>query len=80
MPPLNCCWMSADCLFSFQLKTQLTETLSKLETEENERQKVAGDLYKVTLDVITLLLWSSYLEVTLITEGVYDFNPGPAVA
>lgn len=48
MPPMNCCcWTSADCLLSFQLKTQLTETLSKLETEENERQKVAGDLYKV---------------------------------
>lgn len=31
----------------FQLKTQLTETLRKLETEESERQKVAGDLYKV---------------------------------
>ncbi|XP_043118464.1 kinectin isoform X5 [Puntigrus tetrazona] len=29
-----------------ELKTQLTETLCKLETEENERQKVAGDLYK----------------------------------
>ncbi|XP_050988676.1 LOW QUALITY PROTEIN: kinectin [Labeo rohita] len=28
------------------LKTQLTETLCKLETEESERQKVAGDLYK----------------------------------
>ncbi|XP_073682571.1 kinectin isoform X2 [Garra rufa] len=28
------------------LKTQLTETLCKLETEERERQKVAGDLYK----------------------------------
>uniref|UniRef100_A0A3B3CTL3 Kinectin 1 n=2 Tax=Oryzias melastigma TaxID=30732 RepID=A0A3B3CTL3_ORYME len=28
------------------LKTQLTETLSKLEAKENERQKVAGDLYK----------------------------------
>ncbi|XP_051578290.1 kinectin-like isoform X2 [Myxocyprinus asiaticus] len=28
------------------LKTQLTETLSKLEKEEIERQKVAGDLYK----------------------------------
>lgn len=36
------------------LKTQLTETLSKLETEENERQKVAGDLYKAqqSLDLI----------------------------
>lgn len=29
-----------------QLKTRLTETLCKLETEERERQKVAGDLYK----------------------------------
>uniref|UniRef100_A0A8B9RNX0 Kinectin 1 n=1 Tax=Astyanax mexicanus TaxID=7994 RepID=A0A8B9RNX0_ASTMX len=29
-----------------ELKTQLTETLGKLETEESERQKVAGDLYK----------------------------------
>ncbi|XP_045918649.1 kinectin isoform X3 [Micropterus dolomieu] len=37
-----------------ELKTQLTETLSKLETEENERQKVAGDLYKAqqSLDLI----------------------------
>ncbi|XP_071353925.1 kinectin isoform X2 [Trachinotus anak] len=36
------------------LKTQLTETLSKLEAEENERQKVAGDLYKAqqSLDLI----------------------------
>ncbi|KAM8736552.1 kinectin isoform 2-T2 [Acanthopagrus schlegelii] len=36
------------------LKTQLTQTLSKLETEENERQKVAGDLYKAqqSLDLI----------------------------
>ncbi|XP_056623116.1 kinectin isoform X2 [Triplophysa dalaica] len=29
-----------------ELKTQLTKTLCKLETEESERQKVAGDLYK----------------------------------
>ncbi|KAM9433037.1 kinectin-like isoform 9-T12 [Salvelinus alpinus] len=37
-----------------ELKTQLTETLSKLETEESERQKVAGDLYKAqqSLDLI----------------------------
>lgn len=35
--------------FNWQLKTQLTETLSKLEAEENERQQVAGDLYKVRL-------------------------------
>lgn len=36
-------------MFFLQLKTQLTETLSKLETEESERQKVAGDLYKVMI-------------------------------
>ncbi|XP_067098654.1 kinectin isoform X4 [Osmerus mordax] len=37
-----------------ELKTQLTETLSKLEAEESERQKVAGDLYKAqqSLDLI----------------------------
>uniref|UniRef100_A0A3Q2GQQ8 Kinectin 1 n=1 Tax=Cyprinodon variegatus TaxID=28743 RepID=A0A3Q2GQQ8_CYPVA len=37
-----------------ELKTQLTETLSKLEAEENERQRVAGDLYKAqqSLDLI----------------------------
>ncbi|XP_051942977.1 kinectin isoform X1 [Hippocampus zosterae] len=36
------------------LKTQLTETLSKLEAEENERQQVAGDLCKAqqSLDLI----------------------------
>lgn len=36
------------------LKTQLTQTLSKLETEENERQRVADDLYKAqqSLDLI----------------------------
>nr|XP_020446507.1 kinectin isoform X2 [Monopterus albus] len=36
------------------LKTQLTVTLSKLDAEENERQKVAGDLYKAqqSLDLI----------------------------
>ncbi|XP_037551004.1 kinectin isoform X3 [Nematolebias whitei] len=37
-----------------ELKTQLTNTVSKLETEENERQRVAGDLYKAqqSLDLI----------------------------
>eukprot|EP00063_Salmo_salar_P091452 XP_014066287.1 PREDICTED: kinectin isoform X1 [Salmo salar] len=37
-----------------ELKTQLTETRSKLETEERERQKVAGNLYKAqqSLDMI----------------------------
>lgn len=66
-------------LFLFQLKTQLTETLSKLETEENERQKVAGDLYKVMLDFITLLVWFWDLRATLITQ-ISLFNPGPAVS
>ncbi|XP_039522619.1 kinectin isoform X2 [Pimephales promelas] len=33
------------------LKTQLTETLCRLETEEAERQKVAGDLYKAQLSL-----------------------------
>uniref|UniRef100_A0A673NJ75 Kinectin-like n=1 Tax=Sinocyclocheilus rhinocerous TaxID=307959 RepID=A0A673NJ75_9TELE len=32
--------------YTTSLKTQLTETLCKLETEESERQKVAGNLYK----------------------------------
>uniref|UniRef100_A0AAQ4PMH4 Kinectin 1 n=1 Tax=Gasterosteus aculeatus aculeatus TaxID=481459 RepID=A0AAQ4PMH4_GASAC len=37
-----------------ELKSKLTKTLSKLETEENERQKVAGDLYTAqqSLDLI----------------------------
>uniref|UniRef100_A0A1A7XX33 Kinectin 1 n=1 Tax=Iconisemion striatum TaxID=60296 RepID=A0A1A7XX33_9TELE len=37
-----------------ELKTQLTETLSKLEAEKSERQKVAGDLYKAqqSLDLV----------------------------
>ncbi|XP_034418488.1 kinectin isoform X7 [Cyclopterus lumpus] len=37
-----------------ELKTQLTETLSKLEMEENERQNVAGDLHTAqqSLDLI----------------------------
>uniref|UniRef100_A0A8C8BF31 Kinectin 1 n=1 Tax=Otus sunia TaxID=257818 RepID=A0A8C8BF31_9STRI len=32
-----------------ELKTQLNETLSKLKVDQNERQKVAGDLPKVTI-------------------------------
>lgn len=44
------------CVFFLQLKTQLTETLSKLETEESERQKVAGDLYKVMIFCLFFLL------------------------
>ncbi|XP_055087112.1 kinectin isoform X4 [Periophthalmus magnuspinnatus] len=34
-----------------ELKTQLTETLSKLETEETERQRVAANLYKAQQSV-----------------------------
>ncbi|CAL9687033.1 unnamed protein product [Knipowitschia caucasica] len=34
-----------------ELKTRLTETLSKLETEENERQRVAANLYKAQQSV-----------------------------
>lgn len=79
--PINCRRTLDDSLFfSFQLKTQLTETLSKLETEENERQKVAGDLYKVILDFIALFIRSSDLEATLITRVLFLFNPGPAVS
>uniref|UniRef100_A0A8B9QN57 Kinectin 1 n=1 Tax=Anas platyrhynchos TaxID=8839 RepID=A0A8B9QN57_ANAPL len=33
-----------------ELKTQLNETLSKLKVDQNERQKVAGDLPKVSRD------------------------------
>nr|XP_021526496.1 kinectin isoform X5 [Aotus nancymaae] len=37
-----------------ELKAQLNETLKKLRTEQNERQKVAGDLHKVgTVDVVS---------------------------
>uniref|UniRef100_A0A667XJX4 Kinectin 1 n=1 Tax=Myripristis murdjan TaxID=586833 RepID=A0A667XJX4_9TELE len=52
-------WMSPLCVARdshscHSLKTQLTETLCKLETEESERQRVAGDLYKAqqSLDLI----------------------------
>jgi len=33
-----------------QLKMKLSETLSKLKVDQNERQKVAGDLPKVSRD------------------------------
>lgn len=39
------------CLVTvLQLKTQLNETLSKLKVDQNEREKVAGDLPKVSRD------------------------------
>uniref|UniRef100_A0A8C8BEW8 Kinectin 1 n=1 Tax=Otus sunia TaxID=257818 RepID=A0A8C8BEW8_9STRI len=36
------------------LKTQLNETLSKLKVDQNERQKVAGDLPKVKVSVLSV--------------------------
>uniref|UniRef100_A0A8B9QUJ5 Kinectin 1 n=1 Tax=Anas platyrhynchos TaxID=8839 RepID=A0A8B9QUJ5_ANAPL len=38
------------------LKTQLNETLSKLKVDQNERQKVAGDLPKVSRDPYEILI------------------------
>lgn len=38
-------------LLFLQLKTQLNETLSKLKVDQNEREKVAGDLPKVSRDI-----------------------------
>lgn len=78
-PPINSRKSLADCFSSLQLKTQLTETLSKLEAEENERQKVAGDLYKVMPGFNMPLVWSWDLQATLITRMRW-FNPGPAVS
>uniref|UniRef100_A0A8C0FNG7 Kinectin 1 n=1 Tax=Bubo bubo TaxID=30461 RepID=A0A8C0FNG7_BUBBB len=37
-----------------ELKTQLNETLSKLKVDQNERQKVAGDLPKVKVSVLSV--------------------------
>uniref|UniRef100_A0A8C4U5I5 Kinectin 1 n=1 Tax=Falco tinnunculus TaxID=100819 RepID=A0A8C4U5I5_FALTI len=37
-----------------ELKTQLNETLSKLKVDQNERQKVAGDLPKVKVPVLSV--------------------------
>lgn len=41
-----------------QLKTQLNETLSKLKVDQNERQKVAGDLPKVSRDPYEMQIFS----------------------
>uniref|UniRef100_A0A8C3GM62 Kinectin 1 n=1 Tax=Cairina moschata TaxID=8855 RepID=A0A8C3GM62_CAIMO len=40
------------------LKTQLNETLSKLKVDQNERQKVAGDLPKVSRDPYEMQIFS----------------------
>uniref|UniRef100_A0A8C3CIT4 Kinectin 1 n=1 Tax=Cairina moschata TaxID=8855 RepID=A0A8C3CIT4_CAIMO len=41
-----------------ELKTQLNETLSKLKVDQNERQKVAGDLPKVSRDPYEMQIFS----------------------
>lgn len=51
-----------------QLKTQLNETLTKLRTEQSERQKVAGDLHKVRL----LVLQMPFLHAVLCLESSAD--------
>lgn len=46
-----CVGVELICLVTLlQLKTQLNETLSKLKVDQNEREKVAGDLPKVSRD------------------------------
>uniref|UniRef100_A0A3B3R5Z1 Kinectin 1 n=1 Tax=Paramormyrops kingsleyae TaxID=1676925 RepID=A0A3B3R5Z1_9TELE len=55
------------------LKTKLTETLVKLETEENERQKVAGDLYKAqqSLDQIQAEILKETVQADLIENSTF---------
>ncbi|XP_048831516.1 kinectin isoform X2 [Brienomyrus brachyistius] len=55
------------------LKTQLTKTLFKLETEENERQKVAGDLYKAqqSLDQIQAEILKETVQADLIENSTF---------
>lgn len=70
------------CVFFLQLKTQLTQTLSKLETEESERQKVAGDLYKVM--IFCFFVEPAVVSQTLVGPGGCKWSslvlsPGPAV-
>lgn len=72
--------------FTLQLKTQLTETLSKLEAEECERQQVAGDLYKVNLIYFYFIYFqmsnnNSWLQTTLVVKSNVLVPPtGPAVS
>ncbi|XP_078007630.1 kinectin isoform X3 [Phascolarctos cinereus] len=54
------------------LKTQLSETLTKLKMEQSERQKVAGDLHKVTRLFILKAQQSLDLIQSKIAKGAGD--------
>uniref|UniRef100_A0A8C3V3J2 Kinectin 1 n=1 Tax=Catharus ustulatus TaxID=91951 RepID=A0A8C3V3J2_CATUS len=53
-----------------ELKTQLNETLSKLKVDQNEREKVAGDLPKVSRD--------PYGDLGLTNNSLFKRNPSLA--
>ncbi|XP_020842108.1 kinectin isoform X12 [Phascolarctos cinereus] len=55
-----------------ELKTQLSETLTKLKMEQSERQKVAGDLHKVTRLFILKAQQSLDLIQSKIAKGAGD--------
>ncbi|ELK27293.1 Kinectin [Myotis davidii] len=57
------------------LKTQLNETLTKLKTEQSERQKVAGDLHKAqqSLDLIQSKIVKAAGDTTVIENS--DVSP-----
>uniref|UniRef100_A0A2K5K7F4 Ribosome receptor lysine/proline rich domain-containing protein n=1 Tax=Colobus angolensis palliatus TaxID=336983 RepID=A0A2K5K7F4_COLAP len=57
------------------LKTQLNETLTKLRTEQNERQKVAGDLHKAqqSLELIQSKIVKAAGDTTVIENS--DVSP-----
>ncbi|XP_045307011.1 kinectin isoform X5 [Leopardus geoffroyi] len=57
------------------LKTQLNETLTKLRTEQSERQKVAGDLHKAqqSLDLIQSKIVKAAGDTTVIANS--DVSP-----
>ncbi|XP_070450301.1 kinectin isoform X3 [Equus przewalskii] len=58
-----------------ELKTQLNETLTKLRTEQSERQKVAGDLHKAqqSLDLIQSQIVKAAGDTTVIENS--DVSP-----
>ncbi|XP_045144177.1 kinectin isoform X9 [Echinops telfairi] len=58
-----------------ELKAQLNETLTKLRTEQNERQKVAGDLHKAqqSLDLIQSKIVKAAGDTTVIENS--DVSP-----
>lgn len=57
------------------LKAQLNETLTKLRTEQNERQKVAGDLHKAqqSLELIQSKIVKAAGDITVIENS--DVSP-----